>query len=125
MKRQCIRPITLPYLWSCVAMLCAVLVGAFVAEAAPARQVVRRHLPAGALSAKPVAHMAPNARLTLAIGLPLRNQAELQALLQQLYDPSSTHYHHYLTPEEFTARFGPSEEDYRAVKAFAAANGLD
>lgn len=106
-------------------MFCAILLGAFVMEAAPARQVVRRHLPASALSVKAVGRMAPNARLTLAIGLPLRNQAELQVLLRQLYDPTATNYHRYLTPEEFAARFGPSEEDYRAVKAFAVANGLD
>ena len=69
--------------------------------------------------------MAPGERLTLAIGLPLRNQADLQALLLQLYDPTSTNYHRYLTPQEFTERFGPSEQDYEAVKAFAAANGLE
>jgi hypothetical protein len=96
-----------------------------VAEAAPGRQVVRQHLPASALSAKPIGPMAAGAKLTLAIGLPLRNETELQTFLQQLYDPRSSNYHRYLTPEEFTARFGPSEEDYKAVKAFAAANGLE
>jgi len=116
---------TPPSLWSCVAVLCAVLLGVWVVNAAPGRQVVRRQLPAKALSAKSIGRMAANAQLTLAIGLPLRNEAELQALLRQLYDPTSTNYHHYLTPAEFMARFGPSEEDYRAVKAFATANGLD
>ena len=33
-------------------------------------------------------------------------------------------YHHYLTPEQFTERFGPTEQDYQAVIAFAKANGL-
>ena len=63
-------------------------------------------------------------RLHLAIGLPLRNQEELTNLLQQIYDPASPNYHHYLTPEEFTARFGPTADDYQAVRRFAEQNGF-
>ena len=38
--------------------------------------------------------------------------------LQELYDPSSPSYRHFLTVQEFTARFGPSQEDYDAVIRF-------
>ena len=63
-------------------------------------------------------------QLRLAIGLPLRNQAALNELLAQLYDPRSTNFQHYLTPEEFAARFGPTTNDYAAVMAFARSNHL-
>jgi hypothetical protein len=63
-------------------------------------------------------------QLRLIIGLPLRNQETLTNLLHQIYDPSSPNYHHYLTPKEFTQRFGPTEKDYQAIIAFAKANGL-
>ena len=63
-------------------------------------------------------------QLSLAIGLPLRNQDQLTELLHQLYDPTSTNFHKYLTSPEFTARFGPTETDYQAVIRFARANGL-
>ena len=62
--------------------------------------------------------------LTLAIGLPLHNTEALTNLLQQMYDPASTNYHHYLSPAEFTAQFGPTEQDYQAAVDFAQANGL-
>jgi len=62
--------------------------------------------------------------LNLAIGLPLRNQAELAELLRQLYDPASPNFRKFLTPEEFAARFGPTEADYAAVMNFARTNGL-
>jgi subtilase family serine protease len=62
--------------------------------------------------------------LNLAIGLPLRNPAGLSNLLQQIYDPTSPNFHHYLTPEEFTSKFGPTEGDYQAVLSFARANHL-
>ncbi len=63
-------------------------------------------------------------RLDLAISLPLRNEAELDDLLQRIYDPKSGSYHKYLSVEEFTRRFGPTEADHAAVLRFAQAHGL-
>jgi hypothetical protein len=73
---------------------------------------------------QPVGRVPAGQRLSLAIGLPLRDKAGLDAFLKALYDPASPNYHRYLTHEEFTKRFGPTEEDYAEVKAFAQANGL-
>jgi len=66
----------------------------------------------------------PRQRLTLAIALPLHNQKNLTDLLRQLYDPASPDYRRFLTPAQFTARFGPTEQDYRTVERFAATHGL-
>jgi hypothetical protein len=63
-------------------------------------------------------------RLQLSIGLPLHNQDQLDGLIGQLYDPHSANYHQFLTPEEFTARFGPTEQEYQSVVQFAEAHGL-
>jgi uncharacterized repeat protein (TIGR01451 family) len=73
---------------------------------------------------KPAGQVAPETSLNLAIGLPLRNTEALSNLLEQIYDPTSPNYHHYLTPEQFTAQFGPSEEDYQMVVNFAKVNNL-
>ncbi|MGA2889946.1 MAG: protease pro-enzyme activation domain-containing protein [Terracidiphilus sp.] len=62
--------------------------------------------------------------LKLAIALPLRNQAQLDELLQNIYDPQSPSYHQWLSMQEFTDRFGPTEEDYDAVARFAEVNGM-
>jgi subtilase family serine protease len=63
--------------------------------------------------------------MDLAIGLPLRNREALTTLLAQLYDPASTNFHRFLTPEQFTAQFGPTTNDYQALIAFAQTNGLE
>jgi uncharacterized membrane protein len=63
-------------------------------------------------------------RLKLSIVLPLRNQAELTGLLGSLYDPTSSNYHQFLSVEQFTERFGPTEEDYQSVVSFAQASGF-
>jgi len=61
-------------------------------------------------------------RITLV--LPLRNQTGLDLLLKDLYDPSSPNYRQFLTVEEFTAMFGPTQEDHDAVVSFAQSHGL-
>jgi uncharacterized delta-60 repeat protein len=73
---------------------------------------------------QPTGDFAGTNQLNLAIGLPLHHREVLTNLLQQIYDPASSQYHHYLTPQQFTEMFGPTEKDYRAVIAFAKANGL-
>ena len=79
-------------------------------SAAPRQQLSGGHVPAAVARLAPAGSLPGTQRLNLAIGLPLRNEQELDALLQQLYDPASPNYHRYLTPEEFTARFGPTEQ---------------
>jgi subtilase family serine protease len=57
--------------------------------------------------------------------MPLRDRTALQSFLRQQYDPSSAFYHQFLTPQEFTARFGPSQDDWNTLVAFAKANGFE
>ena len=57
--------------------------------------------------------------------LPLRNQQELEELLQRIHDPANQeHYGRYLTSEEFIERFSPTQEDYDKVIAYAKTVGL-
>src|SRR5579871_3442285 len=101
----------------------AVSMGALRADAA-ALQSVHRHRPAILSQLTPIGPLDKTRELNLAISLPLRNQAGLTQLLQEISDPKSPNYRHYLTPEQFTAQFGPTQNDYQAVLAFAKANGL-
>jgi PKD repeat protein len=90
------------------------------------RQVLNGHVPQFIknLNLQPVARLTATNTLHLAIGLPFRNQTALGQLLQQIYDPASPQYRHYLTSEQFTERFGPTVADYQAVINFAQASGL-
>jgi subtilase family serine protease len=89
-------------------------------------QVLHGHVPPAVarFNLQPTGQLPATKSLHLAIGLPLRNQEALTDLIQQLYDPASPHYHQYLTPEQFTEQFGPTEQDYQKVIAFAKRNGL-
>ncbi|MGO8765356.1 MAG: protease pro-enzyme activation domain-containing protein [Limisphaerales bacterium] len=94
-----------------------------VAEAEEMR-VLHGHVPPAMAQLQPLGLLPQTNYLRLALSLPLRNRTALDNLLQQIYDPNSPNYHHYLTPEQFTESFGPSVADYEAVIHFAATNGL-
>ena len=57
--------------------------------------------------------------MRLVLTLPIRNQPGLDNFLKEVYDPSSASYRQFLTVEEFTAKFGPSQQDYDEVIRFA------
>jgi hypothetical protein len=68
--------------------------------------------------------MPPDQQMHASIVLPLRNRAALTSLLGRLYDPSSPDYRHFLSVAQFTDQFGPTNDDFQAVVAFAKANGM-
>jgi uncharacterized repeat protein (TIGR01451 family) len=82
------------------------------------------HVPAIVSQSRDTGRLPATTTLNLAIGLPLRNREALTNLLQQVYDPSSPNYHHYLSPEQFTEKFGPTKEEYQEVVNFAQVSGL-
>jgi Pro-kumamolisin, activation domain/Domain of unknown function (DUF5011)/Immunoglobulin I-set domain/Cadherin-like domain len=107
--------------WGLGLILCSALTGL---GADTSRLILPGHVPKAVARLAPTGLFPTTNTLNLAIGLPLRNQKELGELIRQLYDPGSTHYHQYLSVGEFTARFGPTAEDYEAVRQFAESNGL-
>ncbi len=113
-----------PWLGKLVAATCLAAFLPLATIAQTATRSLHGHVPAATAHLTPIGRLPATNHLYLAIGLPLRNQEALNSLLQQLYDPSSTNYHHYLTPAQFTAQFGPTEQDYQAVIDFAKGNGL-
>ena len=88
------------------------------------RQVLRSQVPQAVAKLHSINRLAAASRLKLAISLPLRNPEDLADFLKQVYDPASPNFRHYLTPEQFTERFGPTRENYQAVIDFVKSQGL-
>ena len=105
----------------CLAILALLM---FCSPALAGLKTLPGHVPRVVHNLNPVGRLAGSNELHLAIGLPLRNQPELTGLLRDLYDSSSTNFHRYLTPAEFTARFGPGAQDYESVIQFMQNNGF-
>ncbi len=87
-------------------------------------QVLRGHVPPATARLTPLGRVDRATHLRLAIGLPPRDPAGLDQFVKDVYDPTSPNFRKYLTPAEFTNRFGASPADYQAVTAFAKAHHL-
>lgn len=98
---------------------------AYSAGLANSRPVMFHQVPDQAAMATSVGSIPPEQSINLLIALPLRNRESLTKFISQLSDPASTNYHHYLSPDEFTGRFGPTVEDYESLVSFARSNHLE
>ncbi len=66
----------------------------------------------------------PSSRLTVHVHLAMHDEEGARALLRDVSDPASQSYGHFLTTEEYNARFAPSSEDVAVVRAHLEASGL-
>jgi subtilase family serine protease len=63
-------------------------------------------------------------QLNLSVGLQLRNQQELDTLLSDMYNPQSSMYHHFFTPQAFAEAFGPTADQQQQVKDYLQQEGF-
>lgn len=75
-------------------------------------------------SASYVGTASAQQQLDLSIGLKLRNQQELDSLLSAIYNPRSSLYHHFLTPQQFAARFAPTADQQQQVIDYLRGQGI-
>ncbi len=87
-------------------------------------QKLSGHIKPAFRTASIVSKFPVTSQLNLAIALPLRNQAQLNTLLAEIYNPHSPQYRHYLTVAQFAADYGPTQADYEAVINFVQSKGL-
>jgi kumamolisin len=62
--------------------------------------------------------------MRLDVVLPVRDPAALEAFVAAVTDPARFSYRHYLTPAQFTERFGPTLADYETVARYLQDSGL-
>ena len=63
--------------------------------------------------------------VAVSVHLPLRNSEELDALIARQTDKSSADYRHFLTPEQFRAKFGPSQADLNTAASTLRSLGFE
>src|ERR1700733_6710792 len=73
-------------------------------------------------SAVKLDQVSPNETIPLILAVKI-DQKLLDRTLQQIYDPHSPNYKHFLTSSEFAERFGMADKRQK-LKDFAEANGL-
>jgi kumamolisin len=107
-------------------LLTVIAMMALVSVTSQAQSLLTRHVPDAVANgeAQSVGRLPAAQIMRFDVVLALRHAPELENFLQDIYDPASPNYRHYVTVKEFTERFGPSQEDYEALIDFAKANGF-
>lgn len=105
----------------------AIMVGAIVlgTASAYAQQTVRVRGNHAEQASNLGSQLASNQVMHLAISLALRNRVALEQLIANQQDPASPHYHQWLKPAEFNARFGRSPAEVAAVKHWLVSQGFN
>ncbi|HTC22270.1 MAG TPA: S53 family peptidase [bacterium] len=111
--------------WPAWVPLAVILLSGTLTQAqAAGSQQLHGHLRSEWAAAPLGGNVSDSQQMTLSITLPVRNPDALQDLLKEIYDPKSPHFRHFLSSEDFTRMFGPTEADYQAVIEFVKQNHL-
>jgi subtilase family serine protease len=106
------------------ALLALAVTAAPAVAARPARTPLRGSAPRWATPGRDRGDAASSRAVTVTVWLPLRDADSASSLVQQLSEPASASYGKYLSPDAVQQRFGASDADVAAVKAFLAHAGL-
>jgi subtilase family serine protease len=106
-----------------VAIVALALAASIVCQAQP-QTLLTRHVRDVTVNGEApfVGKLPATQSMHIDIVLPVREG--LDSFLAEIYDPSSPSYRHFLTVEQFTEKFGPSQKDFDALVHFAKTNGL-
>jgi hypothetical protein len=63
-------------------------------------------------------------RLQLVLNRSASQESALRLLIAQMHTPGSAGYHKWLTPDQFGAQFGPSDQDIATVKNWLTGHGF-
>lgn len=105
-----------------VAAACILAVGGPVR--ASGGQYIANNTPMFVATAKKVGAADESLRINVSLWLKPRNRAAMDALAQELYDPSSPNYRHWLKRQEFAERFAPTAAQAQVVREFLQSRQL-
>ncbi|MBE1162396.1 S53 family peptidase [Dyella acidiphila] len=75
-------------------------------------------------TAKQVGTLPANQLMSIDVVLPVRDQAGLDQFVADVGNPASAQYRQFVTPQQFTARFGPTQSDYNTVVQYLTKYGF-
>lgn len=98
--------------------------GAAQAATSVGGQSIAHNTPRFVATAKNLGPANPSEVIDVAIWLNPHNKAEMDSLVEELYDPNSSHYHDWLKTSDVASRFAPTAADVRTVEEFFSSHNL-
>lgn len=103
----------------------AVVVAGLTSQSmAQSGRFIAHNTPSYVATAKNLGAEDPAKVIEVGVWLQPRNQAGLDALASQLYDPKSPNYRHFLTQKQIANRFAPTFAELKTVRQFLEGNNL-
>jgi subtilase family serine protease len=110
---------------ACLSIVLVMLIaGSALQAAAASGQYIAHNTPPYVSTAKNLGAEDPNKNIEISVWLNPHNRGQMDTLAQQLYDPTSPLYRHFLTPSEFAARFAPTAAEAKTVSDFLESRNL-
>ena len=106
------------------AALCLIVALAHPAAADGPATILDGNHPDEAAGIVGAAAASPSQTLAMRLTMALRNSGDLARLIAAQQDPASPEYHRWLTPDEFTSRFGPTDADLARVTRWLKRKGF-
>ncbi len=100
------------------------MLAAIAASAAAEGLTVSNNTPKFVATTRSIGSVDPSTVIDVSIWLKPHNKPGLDALVEQLYNPDSAKYRHWLTKAQFAAEFAPSAAEANTVKSFFTANQM-
>ena len=107
-----------------ITVLVILIAGSVLHAAAASGLYIAHNTPPYVSTAKNLGTEDPSKVIEISVWLNTHNRSQMDALAQELYNPTSPHYRHFLTPAQVAARFAPSAEELKTVRDFLEGRNL-
>ncbi len=87
-------------------------------------QFIDHNTPGFVATARNLGPEDPSKIIDVTIWLRMHNRADLDNLANELYDPASSQYRHWLKRADFAAKFAPTAQETKTVEEFLASHNL-
>ena len=105
-------------------LLCSVAFARAPSTQTSTERMAVQKVPSIVGQARMIGRRLSSSPIQILVSLKLRHTAQLDAFLRAVHNPASPEYHHFLTPGQFTAKYGPSRTQVRAVMNYLRSQGL-
>ncbi len=106
------------------ALLLTLIASVALPATAAAGKYIAHSTPAYVSTAKNLGTEDPSKVIEVTVWLNLHNRAGLDKLAQQLYDPTSPNYRHFLKSSQIAAQFAPTAAEAKTVRQYLEAHNL-
>jgi kumamolisin len=87
--------------------------------------VLARHVPSAQIAtAVHLGRLDGDTPLSLVVSMNLKDQNGLDEMARRIYDPQDKLYHHFMTTDQITEAFSPSDADVAQVTQYLSTHGL-